>query len=267
MKLQQALSYPAAPPAPLGEGPKVDVIRAFACIFQQEEWPRLLLLCSAYIFIPIAGFPILRGYAVRLFRYMVLVGDDRKLPPPDRLDDLLGLGIAPYAASMIWSMPISLVFFTVLSIGVLISILFGMAVLKGLVASGTDRSAAGAAGVVVGAVSLFMVFMIFYFLIFLAGYFTTAMETLVEVTGKTEYAWKIGDIGGYIRSLQPEYRRSFIYFQLYAIVVTFIGSLFCFIGIFPAIAVLVVAAAHFRAQLYRIYLARGGSPLPVDQRL
>jgi hypothetical protein len=71
----------------------------------------------------------------------------------------------------------------------------------------------------------------------------------------------------YIRALRPDYRRAFIRMLLYNLLIMTCGMLLCSVGIYPAAVVMAVAGAHIRAQLYRIYLARGHEPLPMDPRL
>jgi hypothetical protein len=41
------------------------------------------------------------------------------------------------------------------------------------------------------------------------------------------------------------------------------GEMMCFVGLFPAITIIQLMAANLSWQLYNLYLARGGTPIPL----
>ena len=45
----------------------------------------------------------------------------------------------------------------------------------------------------------------------------------------------------------------------------FLGLLMCFVGIYITMVVLYLVQANFHFQLYELYLARGGEPVPLKQ--
>jgi len=263
--------------APQGYGPPawrplygesgIDVKRAFKYIFEQPGWMTYLLKTCAYLFIPIVGNFAVQGYAVRLFRHFVRTGDDRNLPPMTGLGDLISLGIAPSAASMIWMFPIIFAAQIVLMAGMGLSVGAGFAVGGALKAGGADEGAAAIAGIVVGAICLLLTAFLFYFAILLMSYYLMAMMTLVELTGKIEYAWKFREIKEFMRVLQPDYRRAFIRLQLRSLLYILPAYLCCVFLVFPALVIVILAGTHLRAQLYHLYLARGGAPYPVHEKM
>ena len=50
-----------------------------------------------------------------------------------------------------------------------------------------------------------------------------------------------------------------------AIGIVLLGVLACYVGLYPAIAVLQIAAMHLRNQIYLDHLARGGEPIVLKE--
>ena len=257
------------PPAwrPLYGDSGIDVKRAFKYIFEQPGWISFLLKTCAYLFIPIVGNFAVQGYAVRLFRHFVRTGDDRNLPPMSGLGDLISLGIAPAAASMVWMFPIMIIAQVVVFAGMGLSVLAGFAAGGALKAGGADEGAAAAVGVAVGAICLILTSFLFYFSILLMSYYLMPMMTLVELTGKIEYAWKFSEIKAFMRVLKPDYRRAFIGLQLRSLLYMLPAYSCCVFLIFPVLVIIILAGTHVRAQLYHLYLARGGAPYPMHEKM
>lgn len=57
-----------------------------------------------------------------------------------------------------------------------------------------------------------------------------------------------------------------IVFVLGSMLFGIVGMLLCFIGYFPALGWIQMAAGNFLGQLYRLYLERGGEPIPLPAR-
>ena len=251
---------PATAGAPgLGDG-KIDVKRAVRCLFQQPEWLKTTFLGVAYFFVPLAGPLALQGWGVRVFKHIVTGGDDTKLPPLKGFGDLISLGIQPYVAAMIWLFPMIFGAQLILTIGLVIA-----GVLTGVIAAALKSGGAGnevtiIVTICVAVISFLLAFVLFYAAIIAVAYPLQAMITLVETTGKLEYAWKFSEIRNFMSVLKPDYRKAFIRMQLWSLLIVFLGMLLCYCGMFPAFMIMIVAGAHLRGQLYRMYLARGGRP-------
>src|SRR3982751_519476 len=52
-----------------------------------------------------------------------------------------------------------------------------------------------------------------------------------------------------------------VFLWLTAVPLMMLGYVMCFIGVYPAAALLTIAHWHLNLQIYRLYLARGGAPL------
>lgn len=264
--MQELADATPSPPARAGTD-RVDVGRAVRCIFRQQGWGRTLLMGSLYMFVPMVGPIAFQGYAVRVFKHLVLTGDDSDIPPMEGFTELLGLGMMPFLMSMLYMLPILFLVYAGIGFAVLVGLLVVAGIAVALQASGLDPEIAMAVTVIIAVLVGILVFALVYAIVILVAYPLQAVHTHVEFTGKFEYAWRFKDVFAYMRALKPEYRRAFVGMFLYNILIMTAGMLLCYIGFFPATVVMAIASAHLRAQLYRIYLARGNEPLPMDPRL
>jgi hypothetical protein len=249
------------------QGARVDVGRAVRCLFRQRDWARTLFMGMLFMFIPMVGPIAFQGYAVRVFKHLVLTGDDANLPPLEGFTDLMNLGFTPFIVSMIYTFPLVFLVYAAVGIGVLAGFLVVAGIAMALAALGMDPEITAVLSIAAAALVGLLVFVLIYAIILLVSYPLQAVHTLVELTGKPEYAWRIKEVLGYMRALKPEYRRAFIGMLLYNALIMGVGMLLCYIGFFPATVVMAVAGAHLRAQLYRIYLATGHAALAMDPRL
>ena len=67
----------------------------------------------------------------------------------------------------------------------------------------------------------------------------------------------------FVARMWKEMILSSLFLSATAMVLMFIGALFFCVGMYPAMAVMMLANAHLLYQLYALYLARGGMPIPV----
>ncbi len=245
----------------------VDVGRAVRCLFRQDGWARILAMGTLFMFIPMVGPIAFQGYAVRVFKHLVLSGDDRNLPPMEGFSELMNLGMMPFILSMLYMFPLIFLVYIGLGVGIGAGMLLVGVIIAGLAAAGLDPGIATAVGGLLALVVGLLAFVLVYGLIILLSYPLQAVHTMVEITGKIEHAWRFSEVMAYIRALRPDYRRAFIRTFLYNLLIMTCGMLLCSVGVYPAAVVMAVAGAHVRAQLYRIYLARGHEPLPMDPRL
>lgn len=263
-------------PAPAADpSQRVDVKRAFMCLFHQKGWAMTTLLGSLFMFIPVVGPIAFAGYSVRLLKHMVTTGDDRNLPHLDGFGDLMGLGMMPFLLSMLWSFPLVFLVYAYIGIAALVVLAGSVGAGAALSAMGMDADASAlvalAVAVVLGSAATILMFV----LMFLVSYPLQAMNTFVDLTGKIEYGWNVKLVKTYLRTLRPEYRRAFFGLMLGNFVMFCIAMAFSIltlgIGYLPVLMLMMVcmafASSHVQAQLYRIYLARGGEPLPLDPRI
>jgi hypothetical protein len=268
-----ALSGPAPVPA-VDPDVVVDVKRAFLCLFDQEGWARTALMGSLFMLVPFVGPIALQGYMVRVFKHVIVTGDDTRLPPVEDFGDLLGLGVMPFVLAMLWSLPFIFVVYAAMAVVVVVVALIAGGTAAVLYSLGVEGGIVSLAALVVAVVSGTLGGVSMYTLLLLLAYPLQAINTFVELTGRIDHAWNFDLIRRYLRVLSAEYRRAFIGLMagnlVMVLLVVLVTVLTLGLGYLPALMLMSViagmSAAHMRAQLYRLYLARGGEPLPMDER-
>ncbi|HJT78652.1 MAG TPA: DUF4013 domain-containing protein, partial [Gemmataceae bacterium] len=183
--------------------------------------------------IPVVGGIAGQGYLFEVVRYLNRKGDS-SYPSFEfgRFGDYLGRGIWPVLAALLVGIPL----------GVLAGIL--EAVLSMAIHSQA----------VSGVVVLFEI---------------VAMFVMVPFSLYAGLSRSLA-LGAMFRFLQDFYKRvavetivGLIVVGLINFVLYFVGILACCVGIIPAIGLITLTSAHLFHQLYQLYLARGGQPVPV----
>lgn len=240
---------PSPDPSP-DPGDRVSVMDAIRFPFSDANWTNNLLVSTVYMLIPFVGSIANHGWHAEIHQRLA-----RQHPSPiPRLEfsDLMhymGRGIAPFFVTMIVVLPMILLTYGVIAVAVVLGAATGAAVNEPLVMV-----------LVWGAVSL-----VGALLLALMGVAVHAAQVRAELSE---------DLGS---SLSPAYLVRFLgktwltvlvsnlLFGMLSVVVFFVGYLMCIVGMYPAIALVTMAAVHLRWQFYRRYLARGGEPIGIKE--
>jgi hypothetical protein len=81
-----------------------------------------------------------------------------------------------------------------------------------------------------------------------------------DLPGGLRFSWQFWRLVGLVAL-----GTGFVFWFMSAVVLI-LGLLCCFVGIYPAIALIQMARQHLMVQLYRLYLDRGGEPLIEEDR-
>jgi hypothetical protein len=231
----------------------MEYLRGWRALRQDPQWMGKVGIGSLLtLSIPVVGQMVLMGWnSVALRR--AISGQDSPLPRLefdfDYLTKLLGVGFKPFLAQMLWSMPI---------VGVLFVGYCCMAgAVMGAAAAGSD--AGGILGLLLSLASG---------LVMIGGMFLMGMVLQVgvlraEVADDIGESLKLKEVLGMTRLLFTELLvGSFVLGLL-----TMVGGMFAgftlYLALFPVLVVLGVINTYYRAELYRVYLEKGGEPLPV----
>ncbi|MCE7884021.1 MAG: hypothetical protein DYH08_09210 [Actinobacteria bacterium ATB1] len=74
-------------------------------------------------------------------------------------------------------------------------------------------------------------------------------------------AFRLSWMKSFIAKVWKEQLLSQLFLMFTAMILVMLGMLLCFVGVYPAATIVLLAQAHFYFQLYRLFLARGGEPL------
>ena len=87
----------------------MDVGRAFGFLFQDQRWVAKILLAAVMLVIPIFGWLVLFGYAMRITR-QVAAGTDLPLPEWEDWGGLFVEGLRAFGVYFVWGLPGNLLY-------------------------------------------------------------------------------------------------------------------------------------------------------------
>jgi hypothetical protein len=242
----------------------MDYLRGLRLLRDDPEWVSKiavgsLLLLSA-TFIPFVGQIVLTGWGAVITRRAVS-GHEVPLPRLDiDLDyyvQLLGAGLKVLLAMLIWGLPAGLLFAS--GVGCLY---FGaISVVVGGAAAG------GEAGAGIGGMGMICAFFVGFPLLMLFGLLVQLPMQMaairVELSDNVNAALEFGEV----LDMTKRVLRELVFGSLLLAFVQWLlamGSLLlCGLPLIPCTVAMMVARAHFAAQLYQRYLEKGGKQLVV----
>lgn len=243
---------PAIEGKPGGE-PAMQYMRSYQYIFESPNWMMNVLLVTVAVLIPVVGPMVVFGYQFQIIDALLL----RSPTYPDfdfnRFTDLLKRGIWPFLAAMIAQvilMPLMMILY------------FGFFMCFGVAGAAMGDSNEGL-GLLCMAVS-FVIFMLAIILLSVVfGLVLMPMMLGAGIGQELGPAFNFTFIKDFVARMWKEMILSSLFLSATAMVLMLIGSLLFCIGMYPAMAVMMLANAHLLYQLYNLYLARGGMPIPV----
>ncbi len=239
-----AAVQPGAAPGP---APDISVIGGVRFVFESADWKNNLLFAMVLSLIPIAGPLALAGWLAEMHQRLVR-RHPQPLPKFDFADFVhyLGRGVPVFLVGLVAALPIGLGFAVVMVAAVLGGVLAG---------AGTqaDTIVMVAVWVTAGFFSLACWLVMSVLL--------NAAQTRAELTEDFGQALNLGKVWAYARATWATVLVKNLVFALVAFGIIILGMLLCYIGLYPAIAVIQIAAAHLRWQIYEQYLRDRGEPI------
>lgn len=245
----------------------MEYFRGFRAMRQDPEWKGKILVASllflSAVIIPIVGQVALLGWAALIARQAVIrKGAEGPLPRLDFdfgwLGKLVGIGFKPFLVNLLWRMPIAIL------VGGLVTCMYVAVIVAAVGASEASRHGGGGGG---PPAFIFIVFGIAMIVLVPLSILAAAPAQIAmlrtEVTDDMNAGFKVKDVLRMTRLVLKELIIGNLIIAAVSIPLVFVGMLACYVGIFPVAVVLQVVYAHFSAQLYELYLERGGEPLNV----
>lgn len=205
----------------------MDIALALTFVTKDEAWLKKVLIGGLVSLIPIVGFLILYGYGVRIARN-VISGVPNPLPEWDDIGGDLSRGFFLAVGSLIWALPIYVLYFCTFLLG-------------------TVSDDAG------GILSLFINICLIFPLSALFGIFVS--PTLVgrfAITNDFKSMLQFNEVFATIRGIGIG---PYVMYLVLAIVAGFVGALgliACFIGVIFTLAYAMFAQFHGAGQLARL---------------
>ena len=238
---------------------KLEYLRAYNYIFENPNWIMNILwgfLCilSSGI-IPVVGQLVFLGYQFEVIEALI-VARGARYPDFDinRFSDYLTRGLWPFLVQLVVSIVLVPVFL-VLYFG-------GFMLVVGGAAAGGEEAGGVVAMILIPFLVLFVMVMIIAMTFFMLPMFLRA--GLAQDFGQAfNFSWIIS----FVKNTWVEMLLSTLFVMVTGSVFAMLGMLALCVGIYAAVALIMLAQAHFYFQLYSIFLSRGGEPIPLKPRM
>ena len=239
----------------------MEYLRGWRALRNDPEWVGKVLVATCVFLtamcIPVVGQIVLVGWNALMLRRAVS-GQDTPLPRMefdfDYLTKLLNVGFKGFLAQLLWSLPIY-----VLAMAWGCCFYVGVGGVAAMGAASGDETAG-----VLGSVCMMFGMMAAWFAII--AFVTMPMQVAIiraELSDDVNAALKFKEVMEMTKMLWRELLLGMFVMGLVSMVCMFAGMLLFFIGIYPAVVVMMVIQAYWRAEVYRVYLEKGGQPLPI----
>ena len=245
----------AAPAATAKEGPgvvgrRIEYLRSVRFVFEHPDWFKGLLLLAVFMLIPVLSQPMLFGYVYEVVEHL-----HRRLPGPYPVFEIRRF--AAYMTRGIWCYLLVNLVATLLI--PLFQVVFQGGMFASMAAIQADREVGplivgiGAPVVLIGLVVFLLVLSVMLVPLYLrAGLTQDFAQTF-------NFRWA----ADFVRRMWLQTLLVNLFSWLATTVLVLLGcALFCY-GALVAAALMALAGGHLTWQLYEMYLARGGEPIPL----
>ena len=236
---------------PVRQSPRgIEYLRSLKVVFEHPEWLKGAILLAVLSLIPVLQTPLIFGYMFHVTEHL-----HRQSGGPYPLFEIRRF--AEYITRGIWCYLIANIVAVILIPVFQVTVQGGMFGSMAAIQSGTD---AGMLAVAIGVPMVLLGLMVFLLGLFviLTPFFLRAGLTQ-DFALTFNFRW----VGDYLRRTWIETTLVNLFLILVSPVLMSAGcALFC-VGMFLVGALLTVTHAHLNWQLYELYLARGGEPIPL----
>ena len=220
-------------------------IDSYRFAFQSDNWQKNLLFASVCVLIPYVGMIVLWGYLFEITEFKHRHGDEEPHPDFDfnRFADYLKRGVWPFLVRLVLGL-VTVPLVLVLYVGI-----FLVAIAEPPTSIVVMLAMATVVGLGLLTIALTVVTIPIYFR---AGF----QQDFAA-------AFSLDYVKQFVRLTWRETILSSLFLAGSSFVLAVVGLLFCYVGVFPAMALIMFAQAHIEYQLYELYLRRGGSEIPL----
>lgn len=251
-------AFPEGNLAPVNNG-TLEYMRAYNYIFENPNWTTNVLwgfLCLvSSSFIPVVGQLVFMGYQYEVLEALCLSRGTRYPDfSSDRFGEYLGRGIWPFLVALVGGLviaPIALVLYFV-----------GFAIAMGGIAAGGDDL-----GPIIAMILIPLVILLFGTVVL--GLSCLLMPMLIRAGLMQDFGqgFNMGWALDFLKKTWLEILLSSLFMAVTGMLLNMLGMLAFCIGMYASLAIAMLAQAHFYFQIYGIFLARGGEPIPLKPRM
>ena len=240
----------------------METLRGLKLFRQDPEWLMKLLVMSILLMIPTVGQIVVIGWGALFLRGIVRGRPDGWSPPLrfdfDYLVKLADPGFKGWLVQIAWSLPIVFIAFT------LFGCVWGIMVVGIAGAASAAQHSGGGAGIAGLLPCLFPILWLIMMPIILAAQVPSMFAAIrAELTNELKDGFQFGEVMAMTKLMFREAFVGLLIITAVSIPLVLLGELACFVGIFVAMYALYYVRVYFQAQLYQLYLQKGGAPLNV----
>lgn len=245
----------------------MEYLRGWRVMRQDPDWMGKVgsacLLMLSGMCVPLLGQLAVRGWTGLMLRRAVS-GQDSPLPPLplefDYLGKLLNVGIKPWLVNLIWSLPLVALIFG--SVCCVYAAMFGA-----MGAIGAGGAAGGEVGAGIGGVfglCLMLGFCIVYPIAMIAIMMPMQIAIMrAEITDDINYGMRFKEVIDMTKLVFKELFVGQLVMMLIGMIAGFASVFTLYLLLFPSVVVMMVIQSYWHAEIYRVYLEKGGQPLPI----
>jgi hypothetical protein len=223
--------------------------------FKSPKWTMNTLLAGVCVFIPIIGQIVIKGWLITGF----WAREDER---PETFPDFDFNNFGKYLERGLWPFLVTLVSGLAFAMAACV-IIVPMTMMVTLLGAHDHGSASGCA-----AALLFLVLMVFYVVLVL-GMLAVLTPLTIRATLTQDFAqsFNFAFVKRFIALTWKETIIASLFLAAAGLVLGMIGAIVFCIGAYFATVPIYFCWIHLHKQLYRLYLSRGGEPVPMSAKL
>ena len=223
--------------------------------FKSPKWMMNMLLAGVCVFIPFIGQIVIKGWLITGFWGR----DDERV---ETFPDFDFSNFGKYLERGLWPFLVTLV--TGLVLGMVFAVfLVPFAMISSLLTAGSHGHENGCIG------ALMAVVMIFFYVVMIVAimFVVTPLMLRASITQDFGQSFNFTFVKRFVTLVWKEILLSSLFAFVAGMILVCIGALALCVGMYFALVPVYFCWIHLHKQLYRLYLSRGGEPVPFSPKL
>ena len=223
--------------------------------FKSPKWMMNMLLAGVCVFIPFIGQIVIKGWMITGFWGR---DDERPETFPDfdfgNFGKYLERGLWPFLVTLVSSLVLGMVF---------AMFLVPFAMISSVLAGGSHGHENGCLGAIIA------IFMFFFYIVMIVAilFLLTPLVLRASITQDFGQSFNFTFVKRFVTLVWKEILLSSLFQIVVSMVLVCLGALALCVGMYFALVPVYFCWMHLQKQLYRLYLSRGGEPVPASPKL
>ncbi|MEY2572642.1 MAG: hypothetical protein QOJ87_855 [Verrucomicrobiota bacterium] len=223
--------------------------------FKSPKWMMNTLLAGVCVFIPFIGPIVIKGWLLTGFWGR----DDER---PETFPDFDFNNFGKYLERGLWPFLVSLVSGLVIAMAACV-IVVPITMILGLMTPNDHSSASGCAA------ALLFIFLMVFYVVLIVGMMVVLTPLIIRASIMQEFgpAFNFAFLKRFIALTWKETILAALFLFVASLALCALGAIILCIGMYFATVPVYFCWVHLQKQLYRLYLSRGGEPIPLSPKL